>query len=144
MSTCASRSTGVLVSVGAASRQRFVRNGDRDQTFITGHRLTFFVHHDSAIFQKLPNHAEPILVDRSISAGFGYQIGERDNFFGFGANWGRAPDVDRNQVQVETYYRTPIVRGLSVVPSAQYILNPAYDPDVSNLWLLAFRLRAVW
>ena len=84
------------------------------------------------------------LVDRSISAGFGYQIGERDDFFGFGANWGRAPDVDRNQVQLETYYRTPIVRGLSVVPSAQYILNPAYDPDVSNLWLLALRLRAVW
>jgi porin len=85
-----------------------------------------------------------ILVDRSISAGLGYQIGERDDFFGFGANWGRAPDVDRNQYQLETYYRTPVVRGLSVVPAVQYIVNPAYDPETSNLWLLALRLRAVW
>ena len=44
----------------------------------------------------------------------------------------------------QTYYRTSITRGVSVVPSAQYIINPAYDPEVSNLWLLALRLRAVW
>ncbi len=85
-----------------------------------------------------------ILVDRSISAGVGYTIGEGDDFLGFGANWGRAPDVDRNQVQLETYYRTSITRWLSVVPSVQYIRDPAWEPDVSNLWLLALRLRAVW
>jgi porin len=84
------------------------------------------------------------LVDRTISAGFGYTLGERDNFFGFGANWGRAPGVARNQYQLESYYRTYIARGLSVVPSVQYILNPAYEPEVSDLWLLALRLRAVW
>jgi len=84
------------------------------------------------------------LVDRTISAGFGYTLGERDNFFGFGANWGRAPGVARNQYQLESYYRTYIARGLSVVPSVQYILNPAYEPGVSDLWLLALRLRAVW
>ena len=83
-----------------------------------------------------------ILVDRSISAGVGYSLGERDNFVGFGANWGRAPDVDRNQYQLETYYRTYVTRGLSVVPSVQYIRNPAHEPAVSNLWLLAIRLRA--
>jgi len=85
-----------------------------------------------------------ILVDRSISAGVGYKISERDSFFGFGANWGRAPDVDHNQYQLETYYRTYITRGLSVVPSLQYIRNPAYEPEEANLWLLALRLRAVW
>jgi len=85
-----------------------------------------------------------ILVDRSVSVGFGYKLGERDSFVGFGANWGRAPDVDRNQVQLETYYRTSITRGLSVVPSTQYVINPAYEPEVSHLWLLALRLRAVW
>ena len=84
------------------------------------------------------------LVDRTISAGFGYTIGERDSFFGFGVNWGRAPDGERDQYQFESYYRTYIVRGLSVVPSVQYILNPAYEPDESDLWLLALRLRAVW
>jgi porin len=85
-----------------------------------------------------------ILVDRSISAGVGYTLGERGNFVGVGANWGRAPDVDRNQYQLETFYRTFITRGLSVIPSVQYIRDPAYDPSVSNLWLLALRLRAVW
>ena len=85
-----------------------------------------------------------ILVDRSISAGVGYRIGEGDDFFGVGANWGRAPDVDRNQYQLEAYYRTSITRGLSVVPSVQYILNPAYEPEEADLWLLALRLRAVW
>ena len=71
-------------------------------------------------------------------------VGERDDFVGFGANWGRAPDVDRNQYQLETFYRTFITRGLSVIPSVQYIRDPAYDPSVSSLWLLALRLRAVW
>jgi porin len=85
-----------------------------------------------------------ILVDRSISAGIGYKLPGRDNFFGFGANWGRAPDLERNQYQLETYYRTSITRGVSVVPAAQYILNPAHEPEVSDLWLLAIRLRAVW
>jgi len=38
-------------------------------------------------------------------------VGKREEFVGVGANWGRAPDVDRNQVQLETYYRTYITRG---------------------------------
>jgi len=85
-----------------------------------------------------------ILVDRTLSTGFGYAIGDEDNFFGFGLNWGRAPDVERNQYQLESFFRTYIVGGLSIVPSVQYILNPAHEPEVSNLWLLALRLRAVW
>jgi porin len=84
------------------------------------------------------------LVDRTVSAGFGYMVNDQESYFGFGINWGRAPDVDRNQYQFETYYRTFLSRGLSVVPSVQYIRDPAYNPEISNLWLLGLRLRAVW
>jgi len=69
------------------------------------------------------------LVDRMIGIGFGYAIGDRDDFFGFGANWGRAPDVTRTQYQLESHYRTSIMRGLLVVPSVQHLLNPAYEPE---------------
>jgi len=88
------------------------------------------------------------LVDRTVSLGFGYKVNDEDNYFGFGANWGRAPadpgEDARNQYLVETYYRAYLTRGLSVVPSIQYIRNPAYNMDVSSLWLLGLRLRAVW
>jgi len=88
------------------------------------------------------------LVDRTVSAGFGYAIDDQDSYFGFGVNWGRAPadpgENARDQYMLETYYRTSIVPGLSVVPSVQYVLDPAYNPDVSNLWLMGIRLRAVW
>jgi porin len=84
------------------------------------------------------------LVDRTVSTGFGYKVNDQDHYFGFGANWGRAPEVDRDQYMFETYYRGYLAPGLSVVPSVQYILDPAYNPDVSNLWLMGIRLRAVW
>jgi porin len=84
------------------------------------------------------------LVDRTVSAGVGYRINQHDDYLGFGANWGRAPDTPRDQVQLEAYYRASIVPGLSVVPSAQVILDPAENPGLASLWLLAVRLRAVW
>jgi len=88
------------------------------------------------------------IVDRTVSTGFGYTIDDQDSYVGFGVNWGRAPadpgDDARDQFMFETYYRTTIVPGLSVVPSVQYILDPAYNLEVSNLWLMGVRLRAVW
>ena len=76
--------------------------------------------------------------------GLGYaMVGGRDQL-GFAANWGRAPDNPRDQVQLEAYYRASIVPGLSVAPSAQFILDPADNPELASLWLLAVRLRAVW
>lgn len=88
------------------------------------------------------------LVERTVSVGFGYEVNDQDSYFGFGVTWGRAPtdpgDDARDQYMLETYYRTYLSRGLSVVPSVQYILDPAYNLDVSNLWLLGLRLRAAW
>jgi porin len=84
------------------------------------------------------------VVDRTASAGVGYRINQHDDYFGFAANWGRAPDNPRNQYQLEAYYRTHISPGLSVAPSAQVVLHPADNPEISSLWLIAVRLRAVW
>jgi len=89
------------------------------------------------------------LLDRSVSAGFGYAVDDQDTFFGFGATWGQAPESTaggerRDQYLFETYYRTHIVGSVSIVPSVQYVSDPAWNPELSNLWLLALRLRAVW
>lgn len=84
------------------------------------------------------------LVDRTVTSGFGYQINDRDSCLGIGLNWGRAPDVDRDQHMLESYFRAHILPGLRVVPSFQYVVDPANDPELANLWLLGLRLRAAW
>ena len=84
------------------------------------------------------------LVDRTVSAGVGYRVNERDSYLGLGANWGRAPDVERDQYQFEAYYRAAALPGLSVVTSAQYVIDPANNPELASLWLIAVRLRAAW
>jgi hypothetical protein len=31
-----------------------------------------------------------------------------------------------------------------VVTSAQYVIDPANNPELASLWLIAVRLRAAW
>jgi len=87
------------------------------------------------------------ILARFFSAGAGLTLNDRGDWFGFGAGWGRAPGADgtgsasRDQYTFETYYRWQPVPDLQIVPSVQYILDPALDPTRDNLWLVGLRMR---
>jgi porin len=86
------------------------------------------------------------LLDRSLSAGFGYQVFEGRDQLGVAVNWGRpnkdgfGPGLD-DQWSFEVFYRWQILRVLAVTPSLQLLLDPALQPDESSLFMLGLRVR---
>jgi len=88
-------------------------------------------------------------VERSVSVGVGYQVNDRNDYIGFGANWGRPSegstgDQVRNQYTLETYFRWQVLPQVQIVPSIQLILDPALNPSVDNLWVPSLRVRAAF
>jgi len=89
------------------------------------------------------------IVDRMVSTGIGYQLSERKDYFGIGFNWGRPPeemagDHPRDQYTIETYYRVQVVPNLMIVPSAQFVIDPALDTTKDSLWILGLKIRAAF
>jgi len=89
------------------------------------------------------------LVDRMVSAGLGYRLNERNDYIGFGAGWARAPTEStggrvENQYTFEAYYRLQLLRHVQIVPSVQFIDNPASSPTTDSIWVLSMRLRAAF
>jgi len=86
-------------------------------------------------------------LNKSVSTGAGYQLKSRNDYFGLGFNWGRPPkDVvegqTKDQYTFETYYRVQFLPQVSLWPSFQWYINPAYLPEKDKLWMLSLRLRA--
>jgi len=89
------------------------------------------------------------LVERSVSAGVGYQLNARNDYIGFGANWARPPsaagvDSRTDQYTFEAYYRIQVLPQVQIVPDVQFIVNPGLDPSLDNLWVLGVRVRATF
>lgn len=89
-------------------------------------------------------------LERFVSVGAGYLLDQRNDFIGFGASWGKAPEdfgqaaSDRDQYTFELYYRWQPFPALQIVPSVQYIIDPALDPAKDDLFVAGLRVRAVF
>lgn len=82
------------------------------------------------------------VLDRAISAGFGYDARGGKDLAGLGVGWGRAPNNPLNQYTLEAFYRYDVTDFLQLTPQVQYIVNPANDPMTNDILVLGFRLRA--
>jgi porin len=86
------------------------------------------------------------LLEKSVSAGFGYQRAQGKNLLGVGLNWGRPnessfePGLD-DQYTVELFYRWNISREITLTPDIQYLKDPALNPDESSIWVFGIRAR---
>jgi porin len=86
------------------------------------------------------------LLDRSVSAGLGYQVVPGRGLLGAAVNWGR-PNKDTfgpglgSQWTFEAFYRWQVLKQLAVTPDLQLLVNPAQNPDESVIWVLGLRLR---
>lgn len=87
-----------------------------------------------------------VFLERSISAGLGYDVVPKRDLLGVAINWGR-PNKDRfgpglsDQYTLEVFYRMRLTTSITVTPDIQFIRNPALNPVVDNLWVFGFRAR---
>ena len=90
--------------------------------------------------------------DRSVSAGFGWRpTTEYSDLFGFGIGWVR-PNTEivtveafqREQWNVETFYRFHVTPNFAITPDLQYISNPSLNPEVDSLWVGSLRARVTF
>ena len=81
------------------------------------------------------------MLDRTISAGLGYDARGGQDLAGLAVAWGRAPNSSRDQYTLEAFYRYDWTDFLQFSPSIQYVANPANDPGTNNILVLGARLR---
>jgi len=80
-------------------------------------------------------------LDRAVSGGFGYDIRGGKDLAGLAAGWGRAPGNSRDQFTIEGFYRIGLTDFLQLSPEIQYIVNPANDSTVDDIFVFGARLR---
>jgi porin len=86
------------------------------------------------------------LLEKSISAGLGYQSVPGRDLVGAAINWGRpnedtfGPRLD-DQITTEVFYRLQLTQQVVLTGDVQYIRDPALNPDESSLWLFTMRAR---
>jgi porin len=91
-------------------------------------------------------HEGGSLLDRSVSAGLGYQVVPGRGLLGAAVNWGRpnkntfGPGLG-SQWTFEAFYRWQVLRELAITPDIQLLVNPAQNPDNDVIWILGLRLR---
>ena len=86
------------------------------------------------------------LLERSVSAGFGYYTPDEQGVFGLGLNWGR-PNREtfgaetRDQYTVEAYSRLQLADHVTITPNIQLIKDPATNREEDFLWVAGLRAR---
>jgi porin len=86
------------------------------------------------------------LMQKSVSAGVGYQPVPKGDLIGLGINWGE-PNEDtygpglRDQYTAELFYRWQLTPQLAITPDLQWLRNPALSPEEDQIWLLGLRAR---
>ena len=86
------------------------------------------------------------LLQKSLTAGVGYQPVAGGNLLGAAIGWGEinettwASGLD-DQITMEVFYRLQLSTRLAVTPDIQYLINPALNPDASSIFVWGVRAR---
>ncbi len=86
------------------------------------------------------------LLQKSITAGLGYQPKPGGSLFGAAIGWGEvnetswAPGLD-DQFTTEVFYRMQLSSRIAITPDIQFLINPALNPDKTSIFLWGLRGR---
>ena len=89
------------------------------------------------------------LLQRTMSAGLGYQLKDEVSLLGMGFNWGQ-PNEDTfgpglgDQYTVELFSRLHLADNLELTPDVQWVSNPVLNPIADQSWILGLRARLVF
>lgn len=86
------------------------------------------------------------LLQKSITAGLGYQPKSGGNLLGAAIGWGEPNETTfstglDNQITTEVFYQVQISSRFAITPDLQYLINPALNPDQSSIFLWGLRGR---
>jgi porin len=85
------------------------------------------------------------IYDRSATVGFIYKYYARSDVGGLAINWGRIPKKtlanSPTQTTVEAFWRLQFAQNLEITPSLQYLLDPALNEGVKDIWIYGLRAR---
>ena len=60
----------------------------------------------------------------------------------FALSWGDpSAEAQQDQYTGELFYRFQLVQSLAITPSAQYIVDPAANPEKTEVWVVGLRVR---
>lgn len=77
-----------------------------------------------------------------VGIGFNTRHRAARDVLGFGVGWGRPPDESlQDQITSEIFYRFTLVQNFVITPSVQYIINPAKNPEETEVTVLSLRGR---
>lgn len=66
----------------------------------------------------------------------------RRDLLGLGVNWGDpSDDLLRDQYSTELFYRFQFSQNLALTPSVQWLVDPALNPAVDQIWVFGLRAR---
>jgi porin len=87
--------------------------------------------------------SEGWLVDRAVSAGFGWRPKEQfSDLFGFGLGWTHPSNVAlESQYTAEAFYRFHVTSNFAITPDLQLQLHPSLNPTENSLWVFSIRGR---
>ena len=86
------------------------------------------------------------LLEKTVSAGIGYQYVPGGSLLGVGVNWGRPnkstfqPGL-RDQQATEVFYRIQLSQEFALTPSLQWLNNPSLAPERDSTWVFGLRAR---
>ena len=86
------------------------------------------------------------LLQKSLSAGVGYQPPNFPGLLGVGVNWGEpnestfSPGLS-DQLALEVFYRFPLQDRIAITADTQWIKDPALNPSESTIWMFNVRAR---
>ena len=86
------------------------------------------------------------LLQKSLSAGLGYNAFSGRDQLGVAINWGEpnedsfGPDLD-DQFVFEAYYRWQLTEQFAITPDIQYLKDPALNTEQDSLWVFGLRGR---
>lgn len=85
------------------------------------------------------------LMENALAVGVGYQPVPQRGVVGAGFHWGEPNPISfegaGDQYTTELFWRYQLTRELAITPSAQYIVDPALNPDEDDLWVVGLRAR---
>ena len=85
-------------------------------------------------------------LQKSVSAGLGYQLKDELSLFGLGFNWSQ-PNEDtygeklENQFSTEVFCRLQVIRNFELTPNIQWVINPPLNTIADQSWVLGLRSR---
>lgn len=82
------------------------------------------------------------LMQKTATVGFIHRTNKHSDLFGLGVNWGEpSNEALREQTTTEFFYRWQVAKNLAVTPSVQWLIDPAFNTNEDDIWIVGLRAR---